>query len=605
MNNATAPETTPADTPTLDLGVIGNGSFGALIDARGRVVWCCLPAFDGDPAFCSLLSPKLGDAGYFDVALDGMTTTSQRYVENTAVLLTRLDAEDGSAIEICDFAPRYKQHGRIFHPMSLVRTIRPLAGVPRITLRLRPLAGYGARAPERTFGSNHLRFLLDGLVLRATTDASLPMLRDELPFLLDREVHIVLGPDETLTDAPDAFVREALTATLDYWREWVRFLSIPAEWQEAVIRAAITLKLCQYEGTGAIIAAMTTSIPEAPNTVRNWDYRYCWLRDAAFVVRALNRLGATRSMEEYLRYLFNLSASSDDEAGPVYGIHFERELPERESEHLAGYRGMGPVRVGNDAWRQQQHDVHGSVVLAAVQLFFDRRLNARGDAAAFARLERAGEAAWRLHDQPDAGLWEFRGRAAVHTYSAVMSWAACDRLARIAAHLALDERAQLWASRAAQVRRLVLERAVHPTHGWFVDAFDSDRLDASLLLLADLGFVAADDPRYVATVDAIGRMLRQGDHLFRYIVPDDFGTPETSFTICSFWYVDALAATGRIEQARALFEQLLARRNPLGLLSEDVHPGTGELWGNFPQTYSLVGLINAAMRLSRSWESVL
>ena len=605
MKDALKQETIPPDAPTLDLGVVGNGSIGALIDARGRVVWCCLPAFDGDPVFCSLLSPKLGDAGYFDVALDGMTATSQHYQENTAVLLTRLDADDGSAVEICDFAPRYKQHGRIFHPMSLVRTIRPLAGAPRITLRLRPLAGYGARAPERTFGSNHLRFLLDGLVLRATTDAPLPMLRDELPFLLDREMHVVLGPDETLTDAPDAFVREALTATLDYWHEWVRFLSIPAEWQDAVIRAAITLKLCQYEGTGAVIAAMTTSIPEAPNTVRNWDYRYCWLRDAAFVVRALNRLGATRSMEEYLRYLFNLAASSDGEAGPVYGIHFEHELLEREAEHLAGYRGMGPVRVGNDAWRQQQHDVHGSIVLAAVQLFFDRRLNARGDAAAFARLERAGEAAWRLHDQPDAGLWEFRGRAAVHTYSAVMSWAACDRLARIAAHLALDERAQLWSNRAAQVRQLVLERAVHPTHGWFVDAFDSDRLDASLLLLADLGFVAADDPRYVATVDAIGRVLRQGDHLFRYIVPDDFGTPETSFTICSFWYVDALAATGRVEQARALFEQLLARRNPLGLLSEDVHPGTGELWGNFPQTYSLVGLINAAMRLSRSWESVL
>ena len=590
---------------TLDLGVIGNGSIGALIDARGRVVWCCLPSFDDDPVFCSLLSPTLGDCGYFNLALDGENASTQRYLENSAVLLTRLDAADGSAVEICDFAPRFRQHGRIFHPMSIVRTIRPLAGAPRITLRLRPLAGYGARRPERTFGSNHLRFLLDDLVLRATTDAPLPMLRDELPFLLDREIHIVLGPDETLATAPDAWVREALTGTLDYWHEWVRYLSIPAEWQDAVIRAAITLKLCQYEGTGAIVAAMTTSIPEAPHTVRNWDYRYCWLRDAAFVVRALNRLGATRSMEEFLRYLFNLAASADGDLGPVYGIHLERELVEREATHLAGYRGMGPVRIGNDAWRQSQHDVYGSIVLAAMQLFFDRRLNAPGDEAAFARLERAGESAWLLHDRPDAGLWEFRGRADVHTYSAVMSWAACDRLARIARQLSLDARAALWADRATRVRDLILARAVHPQHGWFVDAFDSDRLDASLLLLADLGFVAADDPRYVATVEAIGRVLRQGDHLFRYIVPDDFGTPETSFTICSFWYVDALAAIGRIDEARDLFEQLLARRNPLGLLSEDVHPGTGELWGNFPQTYSLVGLINAAMRLSRSWESVL
>jgi GH15 family glucan-1,4-alpha-glucosidase len=593
------------ETATLDLGIVGNGSISALIDRNARVVWCCLPTFDGDPVFCSLLSPMLEDRGYFDVILDGMAASTQYYVENTAVLVTSLTAKDGSAIEITDFAPRFKQHGRIFHPMSLVRTIRPLAGAPRITLRLRPLAGYGARVPERTLGSNHIRFILDDVVLRATTDAPLPMLRAELPFLLDHELHIVLGPDETLTESPARIARDALDATLDYWREWVRYLSIPAEWQEAVIRAAITLKLCQYEGTGAIVAAMTTSIPEAPQTTRNWDYRYCWLRDAAFVVRALNRLGATRSMEEYLRYLFNLAVAADGELAPVYGMHFERELIESEAPELRGYRGMGPVRIGNDAWRQRQHDVYGSVVLAAMQLFFDRRLSVVGDAAAFARLEHAGESAWRLHDKPDAGLWEFRGRAAVHTYSTVMAWVACDRLASIAAHLGLDERRVVWSERADHVREVVLERAVHPTGGHFVATFDGDGLDASLLLLADLGFVSPADPRYRATVDAIGAALLRGRHMFRYVAPDDFGAPETSFTICSFWYADALAATGRIDEARAMFEQLLAARNPLGLLSEDIDPGSGELWGNFPQTYSLVGLINTAMRLSRSWESML
>ncbi|HJT98075.1 MAG TPA: glycoside hydrolase family 15 protein [Rhodanobacteraceae bacterium] len=589
---------------TLELGIVGNGSVSALIDPGARIAWCCLPSFNGDPAFCALLSPKLGEKGFFDVVLEGYAASSQHYIENTAVLVTRLVAADGSAIEIVDFAPRFKQHGRIFHPMSLIRTIRPVAGAPRITLRLRPLAGYGARVPERTFGSNHLRFVLDDVVLRATTDAPLPMLRDELPFLLEREIHLVLGPDETLTEAPARHARDALDATLDYWREWVRYLSIPAEWQDAVIRSAITLKLCQYEGTGAIVAAMTTSIPEAADSTRNWDYRYCWLRDAAFVVRALNRLGATRSMEEYLRYIFNLAAA-DGALAPVYGIHFERELMETEAPQLGGYRGMGPVRVGNDAWRQVQHDSYGSVVLAAMQLFFDRRLSVSADAAAFARLEHAGESAWRLHDQPDAGLWEFRGRTSVHTYSSVMSWVACDRLARIAEHLGLDERRDLWTSRAEQVRTLVLARSVHPEHGYFVATFDGDALDASLLLLADLGFVAPDDPRYVATVDAIGANLKRGHHMFRYIVPDDFGAPETSFTICSFWYADALARIGRVDEARAMFETLLASRNTLGLLSEDIDPASGELWGNFPQTYSLVGLINTAMRLSRSWESML
>ncbi|MGA8277638.1 MAG: glycoside hydrolase family 15 protein [Rhodanobacteraceae bacterium] len=589
---------------SLDLGIIGNGSVSALIDRRARMVWCCLPAFDGDPAFCSLLEPTDGDAGFFDVAVEGENTSSQHYRDNSAVLVTRIDSSDGSAVEITDFAPRYKQHGRIFHPMSLIRRIRPLAGAPRIRVRLRPVVGYGARRAQITYGSNHARFVLDELTLRATTDMPLPMLHRELPFLLEREIVIVLGPDETLADAPAHYAHEALQATLRYWHEWVRFLSIPAEWQEAVIRAAITLKLSQYEGTGAIIAAVTTSIPEAPGSTRNWDYRYCWLRDAAFVVRALNRLGATRSMEEYLRYIFNLAAAADGELAPVYGVHFERDLVERDAEHLAGYRGMGPVRIGNDAWRQQQHDVYGSVVLAATQLFFDRRLAAPAGVPAFKRLEGAGEAAFRCYDQPDAGLWEFRGLSAVHTYSSVMCWAACDRLARIAAHLDLADRHDFWQQRAHAMRVTILERCVHPQHGHFVAAFDGEHLDASLLLLAELGFVDAGDPRYRATVDAIGVTLRRGDYLFRYVVPDDFGTPETSFTICSFWYIDALAATGDVEQARVLFEGLLERRNHLGLLSEDLEIETGEMWGNFPQTYSLVGLINSAMRLSKSWEDL-
>jgi GH15 family glucan-1,4-alpha-glucosidase len=590
--------------PRLELGVIGNGTCSALIDSRGRIVWSCVPAFDGDPVFCSLLTPAHADAGYFDVELEGKTESTQHYLGNSAVLVTTLTARDGAAIEITDFAPRCKRNGRTFHPMQLLRRVRAVAGSPRIRLRLRPLTGYGEHEPESTFGSNHIRFLLDPLVLRATTDAPLPMLRDGLPFLLDGDVHIVLGTDETLAEAPASYFHEACEATLDYWREWTRYLSIPAEWQSAVIRAAITLKLCQYEGTGAIVAAMTTSIPEAPDTPRTWDYRYCWLRDAALVVRALNRLGATRSMEEYARYVFNLVATGS-ELAPVYGIHFQRELPERTAASLAGYRGMGPVRVGNEAWKQQQNDVYGSVVLAATQLFFDARLLAPGDATQFHRLERAGDMAFKRYAKPDAGLWELRGRQSVHTYSAVMCWSACHRLGKIAARLGLHRRQRHWFARADQIKAAVLKRAVRGRPAHFVECFDGNALDASLLLLADLGFIDAADPRYVATVDAIGKHLMREGVLLRYAQPDDFGAPSTSFTICNFWYVNALAAIGRRDEARALFERLLARRNRLGLLSEDLDPKTGELWGNFPQTYSMVGLIHAAMNLSESWETLL
>jgi len=586
--------------PNLDLGLVGNGSLGILIDALGRVVWGCLPAFDGDPAFCALLQPRLG-GGDWTVDVEDFSHAEQHYIANTAVLRTRLHDRHGGIVELTDFAPRWHQHGRFYRPVMLMRRIRRIAGSPRIRLHLRPLAEWGALVPERTWGSNHLRFLLPDMILRLTTDAPLRLVRDELPFLLEQDLHCVLGPDETLTQPVDEFLRHAERQTITYWREWVRYLSIPLEWQEAVIRSAITLKLCQYEDTGGIVAALTTSIPEAPHTPRNWDYRYCWLRDAAFVVRALNRLGATRSMEEYIRYIFNLVAGEERELQPVFGIGFETELAEEEVDTLAGYRGMGPVRRGNLAWIQKQHDVYGSVVLAATQLFFDQRLERPGDVTMFQRLEPLGERAFALHDQPDAGLWEFRGRAHVHTYSSVMCWAACDRLAKIAARFGLADRVGYWRGRADTIRERVLREAWNAERGHFADAFGGERLDASLLLLADLGFVDALDPRFIGTVEAIGRDLRRGDSLFRYIAADDFGTPETSFTICTFWYIDALAAIGRMDEARAMFERLLTQRNRLGLLSEDLAFEDGEAWGNFPQTYSHVGLIIAAQRLSRPW----
>ena len=585
----------------LNLGVVGNGSFGALIDRQARVVWSCLPTFDGDPTFCALLGPNQQTGGDFAVELEDLESSEQAYLTNTAVLRTVLRDRHGGVLEILDFAPRWRQNDRFYRPVSLIRRITPLAGSPRIRILARPLADWGARVPDSTWGSNHVRWVLPAHVLRLTTDVPVRMVRDSLPFVLSHPVHLILGVDESLDRTIHGYVEDALHRTTSYWREWVRYLSIPLEWQDAVIRSAITLKLCQYEDSGAIIAAMTTSIPEAPGSSRNWDYRYCWLRDAAFVVRALNRLGATRSMEQFIGYIFNI-ATTDGTLQPLYGIGFESELQEDEVPSLSGYRDMGPVRRGNLAWVQRQHDVYGSVVLASTQLFFDRRLQDPGDAHAFARLERLGEQAFTLHDVPDAGLWEFRGRTEVHTYTAAMCWAACDRLCKIAVRLKLEDRATYWREKADIIRDRIVAESWNEELGHFTDTFGGHRLDASLLLLADIGFVDAHDPRFIATVEAIGRDLKHGDALYRYVAPDDFGAPETSFTICTFWYIDALAAIGRNDEAREMFEQLLARRNHLGLLSEDLAFDDGQAWGNFPQTYSHVGLIMAAMRLSRSWQ---
>ncbi len=595
----------PAD---LHLGVIGNCSYGALVDTRGRIVWCCLPRFDADPVFCELLdSAGEDDRGVFAIEIEDLARSEQAYLPNTAILVTRLHDSAGNACEITDFAPRFFSRGRTFRPLTLVRRVRPIAGTPRIRIVLEPRFDWGAELPALTRGSNHARYVGPGQTLRLTTNAPVSYVVGGTPFLLEEPLSMLLGPDESLEGGVEETARAFQEHTGHYWRTWTRRLALPLEWQDAVVRAAITLKLCTYEETGAIVAAMTTSIPEAPGSGRNWDYRYCWLRDAFFVVRALNSLAEVETMEGYLRYLNNVIELGDEgPAGhlqPVYGIGLEARLTERVVDTLSGYRGMGPVRAGNQAHEHVQHDVYGNVVLAASQAFFDRRLFSQPGAADFHRLEAVGERAFRMHDQPDAGMWELRTRANVHTSSSLMCWAACDRLAKIAAHLGKTDRAAHWREHARVARVSIEREAFSASLGAYTDAFGGSALDASLLLMLEVGFHDARDPRIAGTVAAVERALRRGDHLFRYASADDFGLPETAFNICTFWFIDALARSERGAEARALFDAILSQRNHVGLLSEDIDPRTGELWGNYPQTYSLVGIINAAMRLSAPWET--
>ncbi|MEI9900834.1 MAG: glycoside hydrolase family 15 protein [Hyphomicrobium sp.] len=382
---------------------------------------------------------------------------------------------------------------------------------------------------------------------------------------------------------------------------WVRGLGIPLDWQGAIIRAAITLKLCHFEETGAIIAACTTSLPEAPGTQRNWDYRFCWLRDAYFVISALNRLGATQTMEGYLNYITTIAESAPP-LKPVYGIVHNQPLTERIATDLAGFRGMGPVRVGNQAWEQTQHDSYGSVILGASHMFIDERLPGMGDVALFRRLEPLGHQAQAVYLEPDAGPWEYRGRTRIHTYSAMMCWVACDRLARLAGLLSLNERAGYWREAADKIRADILKRAWSDKRGALAGAFDHDDLDASVLLAAELGLLRASDERYRSTVEVIGRELNRDGFMMRYVAEDDFGAPETAFLACQFWYADALCSIGETQKARDIFTDVLSRANSFGILSEDIHPVTGQLWGNIPQTYCMAGIINTGMKLSRSWE---
>ena len=589
----------------LDLAVIGNCTYGGLIDRNGRLVWACLPHFQDDPVFCSLLndSDKEGTFGFFDIVLEGQIKSEQKYLHNTAVLVTTLYDNKGGAIEITDFAPRFKRLSRMFRPMLMVRLVRPVSGYPRIRIRIRPAYGYGRTWPLTTRGSNHIRYVAPDQTMRCTTNAPVSYVLKEASFVLEEPITILLGPDESLATPIVEAGREFLEETINYWHEWSRYLSIPFEWQKAVIRAAITLKLCSFEESGAIIAALTTSIPESPHSERNWDYRFCWLRDSYFVVQALNRLGATATMEQYLNYIANIVASTENgHLQPVYGITLEPELTEEIVTGLNGYRGMGPVRKGNQAFEHIQNDVYGSVILASTQVFFDERLTRPGDINLFRMLERVGEKCLDLYDKPDAGLWEFRTMAKVHTHSSVVCWAGVDRLAKIAERIGEDDRMIFWRGKADRMHEEIVANTFNEELGTFVESWGGSDVDGSLLLMLELGFMPSADPRFANTVEAIGAKLRHGDHLYRYVSKDDFGHPEVAFNVCTFWYIDALAAIGKREEACALFENMLQCTNHVGLLSEDINPDTGELWGNFPQTYSMVGIINSAMQLSKSWK---
>jgi GH15 family glucan-1,4-alpha-glucosidase len=494
----------------------------------------------------------------------------------------------------------------MFRPPMLVRRLEPVAGRPRVTIRLRPTFDYGAHKAKLTSGSNHARFFGDSAVMRLTTDASINYILHETEFSLDRPINLIVGADESITDNPDTLAKSFLAETESYWHTWVRDLNIPFDWQQAVIRAAITLKLCSYEDTGAVLAALTTSVPEAPNTPRTWDYRFTWLRDAFFTVTALNRLSATRTMESYVRFIVDVveaGSSRGEVAGiaPLFPIAPGTDTTERLIDTLPGYRGFGPVRVGNAAVTQRQNDTYGSMVLTSAQMFWDERLPRQGDLELYRQLCVVGNEAQRTALTPDAGLWEYREREEVHTFSAAMCWAAQHRLGMIAKRVGVDSESREWLARAGVLRQEVLQRGT-TQEGWISGVLDRDMLDASCLVLPEIGLLGSDDPRFHATLDVAAKRLMKNGFMMRYSEADDFGKPSNAFLLCTFWYIDALASVGRRPEALELFNNLLARRNHVGLLSEDIDPKTGELWGNFPQTYSQVGLILSAMRLSRSWE---
>jgi GH15 family glucan-1,4-alpha-glucosidase len=583
-----------------DLGLIGNCQIAALVARSGDVVWCCLPRFDSDPMFSRLLDE--GSAGgRFSVEPAGGGSGRQSYVENTNVLSTLFHTDTGT-FRVLDFAPRFGQVEGVYHPTQLQRIIEPVEGHPVVRVRFEPRLGWSREPAGLVHGSHHLRVEGFASPVWLETDVALDDIVQQRPFALTERKHLLLSWGLPIEEPLAPLCDRHLASTVRYWQTWVKHSNIPPLWQQETIRSALALKLHCYEDTGAIVAATTTSIPESPGgTGRTWDYRYCWLRDASYVLGALRLLGHFEEREHFVRYLLHIVGDTRDfRFSPLYRVDGTSDLEERIIPGWPGFAGEGPVRIGNAAALHVQNDVFGELLLALSPLFLDDRFADERSSDALDLLERLAEHACAVVGTPDAGIWEYRTEWKPQTFSSLMSWAGANRMSHIAARHAPGHRGR-YEDAAARIRELIIAEAWNERLGSFAGTHGGQELDAALLQMAPLRLLPSADPKLVGTVDAIGSALSQEGWLYRYHLDDGFGRPAVAFVLCTFWMIEALAATARIAEGRALMERVRAAMSPLGLLAEDYEPATRRMWGNFPQAYSHAGLIHGAFAASPRW----
>ena len=592
----------PGAYPRLEqLGLIGNCQVSALVADDGTLCWGCLPRFDSEPVFGSLLDAQRG--GRFEVgAADGRSGIPS-YLANTNILVTEFE-DEGGRFRLTDWMPRFEMHGRVFRPTMILRTLEPLAGMPRARVLCDPRLGWSGAEPRRVQGSNHVDFEGFASRLRLTTDIPLAYLGGR-PFALTSRRHMALTWGSPVEEPLPALCARFLDETTRYWRRWVKQCNVPPDYQQQVIRSGLCLKLHCFEDTGAVVAATTTSLPEAPQSGRTWDYRHCWLRDSFYVLDALRLLGHFEEREAFLHYLLDIAAASPQlDLSPVHRIDGSSDLEELVVEGWSGYEGHGPVRHGNAAARYKQHDVFGEMALALAPLFLDDRFTTDQNPATLDLLLRLADKAVEVAGTPDAGIWEIRAPWRPQTFSSLMCWAAADRAAHVARRARPGHAAHLEQA-AETLRRQILENSWNTSRSSFVADYGGQDVDAALLQMVPLRFLPRDDLRLHATVDAVAKDLTRDGWLLRYATDDGLGRPHTAFVLCSFWLAEALALLGRGDEGRVVLDRALKAASPLGLLAEDFDPAVGRLWGNFPQAYSHVGLIHAAFRVSERWSDVL
>jgi GH15 family glucan-1,4-alpha-glucosidase len=590
--------------PIEDHGIIGNLHTAALVGTDGTVDWLCLPVFDSPSVFCSILDDEKG--GHFSLRPTDYARSQQLYLPDTNVLLTRFLCPTGVA-EVLDFMPILSVEGG---RSRLVRNVRVVRGEMTLELECRPAFDYARKKHRVSVGKGGVVFASDGCSLGLTSEVPLregeggavgarfELGEGEQATFVLAEVEEGDGPGDALSRVR---FEELLGETLGYWRRWISRCTYGGRWREVVHRSALALKLMVYDPSGALVAAPTMGLPERIGGERNWDYRYTWLRDAAFTLYALISIGFEEEAGNFMGWLSDRCQRDEDGLlQPLYGIDGREEVPEIELDHLSGYRGSRPVRLGNGAYRQVQLDIYGAIMDAA---YLYNKYGAPLDYDLWQNLRRILgwlTSNWR---EPDEGIWEVRGGRRQFVSSKLMCWVALERAGRIAQQRGLPAGGGRWISERDEVFEEIMAKGWNSEKKSFVQHYDSDALDASLLMMPLMKFVGPTDPRWISTLDAIQRELSYDSLVDRYRVyeaaPDGLIGEEGSFSLCSFWLVECLTRAGRLEEARLALEKMFSYANHLGLYAEEVGR-SGEALGNFPQALTHLSLISAAVHLDRA-----
>jgi len=587
-------------TKNLDYGIIGNCRSAALISKTGSLDWCCLPEFDSSSVFAKLLDENIG--GSFEINVADNYTITQSYLENTCVLITNFSNEN-DVFEIHDFMPRYKKEdGAYYAPPEVVRFIKYVKGNPTFSVTYNPKLEYALGTTNTYVKDDFIVSLTakekyDTLFLYTNFDKEAVINGEDIT--LKEDGFFQIGYNEKIFSPTVKKVSLELERTKVYWLNWMERTPTYRLYNKEIARSAMTLKLLSYEKTGAVLAAATTSLPETIGEVRNWDYRFCWIRDASMVIKVVSQLGHKRMAKRYLRFITNLIPHKDEKLQIMYGINGEKKLTEIQLEHLSGYMGSKPVRIGNAAYSQRQNDIYGILMDVIHQQLVKFKTDIEN-----------GEELWTITKgivwvvnkhwkEADKGIWEFRTEDRHFTFSKILCWVAIDKAMKVAEILGKTHKLKKWTAIEATIRKDIMDNAWNEDVQAFTQSYGSTALDASVLLMEPYGFIDAKDPKYVSTVKAIEKELSNDGLLYRYKNEDDFGLPSSSFTICTFWFINSLYKIGEEQKAKKLFDQLLSYSNHLGLFSEDIDFKTKRLLGNFPQAYSHLALIETAANLSK------